>query len=300
MATHHLLVPPDVVPQALETFVGAALGVDRLQVRTWTQAGLVLVDGAPGKASRYVQPGQALTVSPPPPAVHEAEPQDLGLPVRYTDEQLVVVAKPAGMATHPGPGWWKGSVVNGLLYAIRDWAGVGGVAGPGIVHRLDRDTSGLLVFAKTDPAHQVLLAAAADHRLGRTYLAWVAGEPEATGTVDAPLARDPAQPDRVAVQADGKAARTHWRVLARAAGRSLLRLQLETGRNHQIRVHMAHVGHPVLGDPWYGSGGDGPMALHAWRLAFDHPLTGDYLDFTEPPPATWAPWGAVPDRDDAP
>jgi 23S rRNA pseudouridine1911/1915/1917 synthase len=289
--TQTYTVPPDVTPQALETFVAAQLGVDRLEVRKWVQAGLVTVDGAPGKASRYVQPGQVIEASPPPPKVHEAEPQDLPLPIRYQDAHLVVVAKPAGMATHPGPGWWKGSCVNALLHAVPAWPGVGGVAGPGIVHRLDRDTSGLLVFAKTDAAHQALLKAVKERDFDREYLAWVEGRLEGEGTIDAPLERNPDDPQKVMVRPDGKSAVTHWRAIESGDARSLLAVKLETGRNHQIRVHMAHIGHPVVGDPVYGHGG-ALMALHAWRLAFEHPLTGDRLAFEEPAPERWAGFGA--------
>lgn len=279
-------IPADVTPQSLETFVGAQLGVDRLEVRKWVQAGLVTVDGQPGKASRYVQPGQAIAVEPPPPTPHEAEPQDLPLPIRHQDAHLVVVAKPAGMATHPGPGWWKGSCVNALLYAVPEWPGVGGVAGPGIVHRLDRDTSGLLVFAKTDVAHQALLKAVAERGFDREYLAWVEGRLEGEGTIDAPLERDPDEPQKVAVRPEGKRAVTHWKAVETGDQRSLLAVTLETGRNHQIRVHMAHIGHPVVGDPVYGHGGPF-MALHAWRLGFTHPVTGEKLQFEEAPPAEW-------------
>jgi 23S rRNA pseudouridine1911/1915/1917 synthase len=284
--TQTYTVPPDVTPQALETFVAAQLGVDRLEVRKWVQSGLVTVDGAPGKASRYVQPGQVIAASPPPPKVHEAEPQDLPLPIRHEDAHLVVVAKPAGMATHPGPGWWKGSCVNALLYAIADWPGVGGVAGPGIVHRLDRDTSGLLVFAKTDAAHQALLKAVKERDFDREYLAWVEGRLEGEGTIEAPLERNPDDPQKVMVRPDGKAAVTHWRAIESGDDRSLLAVTLETGRNHQIRVHMAHIGHPVVGDPVYGRGGP-VMALHAWRLGFTHPMTGEPLRLEEPVPDAW-------------
>lgn len=291
---HTYTVPDDVAPQSLETFVAAQVGVDRLEVRQWVQAGRVLVDGLPGKASRYVKPGQAIDVDPPPPRPHEAVPQDLPLPIRHQDDHLVVVAKPAGMATHPGPGWWKGSCVNALLHHVAVWPGVGGVAGPGIVHRLDRDTSGLLIFAKTDATHQALLAAVKARLVDREYLAWVEGSIAGEGTIEAPLDRDPLAPQRVMVRQGGKPAVTHYRVLASGPDRSLLRLTLETGRNHQIRVHMAHLGHPVVGDPVYGAGG-AFMALHAWRLAFAHPLTGEPLALIEPPPAAWEALGPLPE-----
>lgn len=282
-----LVVPADVAPQALETFVAGQLpDVDRLEARDWVKAHRVLVDGKPYKSTRYVQPGQLITVDPPPLRPHEAEPQALDLPIRYEDEDLVVVAKPAGMATHPGPGWWKGSCVNALLHAIRDWPGISGVAGPGIVHRLDRDTSGLLIFAKSQRAHPILLDACRRQAVRREYLAWVEGRLEGQGTIEAPLGRDDAQPERVVVRPDGKPAVTHWEAIAHADDRTLLRIRLETGRNHQIRVHMASIGHAVWGDPVYGKPA-AFMALHAWKLAFAHPVTGRALELTEPPPAAW-------------
>lgn len=287
-------VASDTPPQSLETYLAHQLGdVDRLAVRGWVQAGRVLVDGAPGKASRYVQPGQTIAVDPPPPRPHEAVPEDLPLPIRYADDHLIVVAKPAGMATHPGPGWWRGSCVNGLLHAISDWPGVGGVAGPGIVHRLDRDTSGLLVFAKTDVAHQALLGIARERVWHRVYLAWVTGRMEGAGTIDLPLGRDETQPEKVCVRPDGKQAVTHWRALRSGEERSLLAVHLDTGRNHQIRVHLAAEGHPIVGDPVYGTAGN-VMALHAVSLAFRHPISGEPLSLTEAPPETWLAFGPDP------
>lgn len=286
------VVPEDVTPQALETFVAARMpGAERLTVREWTRQGRVLVDGNPGKSTRYVQPGQHVQVNPPPLIPHEAEPQDLFLPIRFQDEHLVVVAKPAGMATHPGPGWWKGSCVNALLHAIKDWPGLSGVAGPGIVHRLDRDTSGLLIFAKSEKAHQALLEACRTREVEREYLAWVEGSLAGSGTLDAPMERDPEHPERMTLRPDGKHAVTHWEALETCPDRSLLRIKLETGRNHQIRVHMASMGHPVWGDPVYGQAREF-MALHAWKLGFRHPVTGERLAFTEPPPETWAALGS--------
>jgi 23S rRNA pseudouridine1911/1915/1917 synthase len=287
-------VPADATPQALERFVAAHLGtVDYLTVRQWAQAGLVLVDSQPGKASRYVQPGQTITVTPPPPKPHEAVPEDLPLPIRFADDHLVVVAKPAGMATHPGPGWWHGSCVNALLHAITDWPGVGGFAGPGIVHRLDRDTTGILVFAKTDAAHQALLAVARDRLWQRHYLAWAAGRMAGAGTIDLPLGRSDDDPQTVCVREDGKQAITHWQAIESHDDRSLIALRLETGRNHQIRVHLAASGHPILGDPVYGTPAAG-LALHAVHLAFAHPITGEALAFTEPTPEAWRPYGPDP------
>jgi 23S rRNA pseudouridine1911/1915/1917 synthase len=287
-------VSPDIPPQALERYLAAQLGtIDYLTARQWVQAGLVLVDGAPGKASRYVQPGQQIEVSPPPPKPHEAVPEDLPLPIRYADEHLVIVAKPTGMATHPGPGWWRGSCVNALLHAIPTWPGVGGVAGPGIVHRLDRDTTGLLTFAKTDAAHQALLTMAKERTWDRYYLAWVAGRLTGSGTIDQPLGRSDEDPQKVCVRPDGKQAITHWQSLQAGDDYSLISLKLDSGRNHQIRVHLASIGHPVLGDVMYGEPAEG-LALHAVHLAFAHPLTGETLRFTETTPAHWRQYGEDP------
>ncbi|MEB3196316.1 MAG: RluA family pseudouridine synthase [Candidatus Sericytochromatia bacterium] len=225
---------------------------------------------------------------------HAAVPQPLELPVRYLDDDLVVVVKPAGMATHPGPGWWQGSCVNALLFHIPTWPGVGGVAGPGIVHRLDVETSGLLLFARSQRAHRPLLETVAQRRMRRGYLAWVEGQVDDAGWVEAPLGRDDHDTQRVVVRSDGKAALTHYAPLCQREGRSLLRLQLETGRTHQIRVHMAHRGWPVVGDRRYGTAGP-VMALHAGFLALAHPITGEPLQWIEGPPATWDPWGELPD-----
>jgi len=229
----------------------------------------------------------------PPLRPHPALSQDLALPIRFLDDHLVVVAKPAGMATHPGPGWWRGSCVNALLHSIQDWPGIKGVAGPGVVHRLDRDTSGLLVFARSQRAHRPLLDAVAAHQFRRVYLACVEGEWSEPKTVSAPLGRDDTDSHRVVVRSDGKAACSHFHPVAWEIGRTWLHVTLETGRTHQIRVHAAHSGHPVVGDSVYGQAGPG-MALHAWQLAFSHPVTGAWLSFEEPPPDTWEAWGLLP------
>lgn len=232
--------------------------------------------------------GSSLALRP-----HAALPQALQLPIRFRDKDLVVVAKPAGMATHPGPGWWRGSCVNALLYAIDDWPGIKGVAGPGIVHRLDRDTSGLLVFALSERAHRPLLEAVSARQFCRIYLACVEGHWPVAVKITAPLGRADEDSHRVVVRPDGKAACSHFEPVAWEAGRTWLHVTLETGRTHQIRVHAAHAGHPVVGDPVYGNGGQG-MALHAWRLSFMHPVTGALLCFEEPPPRVWHDWGLYP------
>lgn len=281
--------------ERLDAFVASAFGIERLEARRWIVAGAVSVEGRSIKPSLRLEPGAVVSVTPPALRASEAQPEDLSLTIVYQDEAVVVIDKPAGMATHPGPGWWHGSAVNALLYAISEWPGIGGVAQPGIVHRLDRDTSGLLVFAKTDDAHAHLLKQAYDRRLRRTYLAWVEGDLMGSGLIEAPLGRDPMDGERVIVTEGGKPARTRYQAIASGPSRSLVRLELETGRTHQIRVHLLHLGHPVLADPRYHPyPGVGPMALHAWRLGFEHPLTHEPLAFELAPPSSWSVYAGGP------
>ena len=273
--------------RSLEALLAEILKLPHLTVRAWIQAGHVRLDQERTRPGRRPRCGQRISVIPPPLQPHPAQPQALELPIHYQDQALIVVHKPAGMATHPGPGWWQGSCVNALLHALSDWPGVGGVAGPGIVHRLDRDTSGLLLFARNDFSHRALLAALQARQIERGYLAWVEGELSGEGLIDQPLGRDPQHPQQVIVTAFGKPARTHYRVLAQHKGRSLLELKLETGRTHQIRVHLACSGHPVCGDPRYGQAGS-YMSLHAWQLHLIHPDSGQPLTFRCVPP--WPDW----------
>lgn len=288
-----LVVEAGQEPISLQRFLAERLARDHRLMRQWIESGRVWVDGQIIKATRRITSGQRITIDPPKPAPHPAQPENLPLPIRYCDTDLVVIAKPAGMASHPGPGWWQGSCVNALLYAIQDWPGIGGVAGPGIVHRLDRDTSGLLIFARSEAAHRKLLDDLQAHRIRRRYLAWVSGDLAGEGSIDLPLGRDPHSPQRMAIRADGKPALTHYRALASQSEKSLLALELATGRQHQIRVHLAQLGHPVWGDPVYGTA-EAFMALHAAELAFNHPLTGQALSFYEPPPEAWQGLGQIP------
>lgn len=282
-----LSVPIANAPLALERFVAERLNMPYLTVRSWVLTGCITVNGEQRKPQRYIHPGDQIQITPPPLQPHPAMPEDLGLPLVYEDRDIVVVNKPAGMATHPSAGWWHGSCLNGLLFAIRDWPGINGVAGPGVVHRLDRDTSGLLVFAKSESAHQTLLAAVRERQIERRYLAWVTGTLTGAGTITAPLGRDPDNPYQEAVRSDGKTAITHYRVLQTTPERSLVGLKLETGRTHQIRVHMAYLGHPVWGDPLYGQAKEVGMTLHAAILAFVHPISEMPLRFQALPPASW-------------
>ena len=284
--------PPVVVPESLagervDRAVSLLTGWSRSEVRTLAEAGAVLVNGAPATRSAKLAAGDRLdwTAAPEVEGPPAAEP-DLPLVVVFEDDDLVVVDKPPGLVVHPGSGNPDGTLVNALL-ARYDLAGVGEIGRPGIVHRLDRETSGLLVVARTPRAYEALVGMLAAHEVEREYVAVVVGSVEAaTGTVDAPIGRSPRTPTKMAVRTGGRPARTHYDVVERFADTTLLDVRLETGRTHQIRVHLAAIGHPVLGDPVYGR--TDPRCtrpfLHAAALAFEHPVTGAPMRFTAPLP----------------
>jgi 23S rRNA pseudouridine1911/1915/1917 synthase len=279
-ATTHYELVATTDGQRLDAFLAASLPeLDRIAAGALVRDHRVEILGRTKiKPSTWLVAGEHIRVALPPAARSEVEPQDLPLPILYWDDDLVIVSKPAGMATHPGPGWWKGSAVNALLYHQKEWQAIGGVATPGIVHRLDRDTGGLLVFANGNSAHQALLEAMRDRQIKRSYLALVHGHLEGTGSIDLPLERDPGRVERVIVSEGGKRALTHWRALGSVGARTLVELVLETGRNHQIRVHLAAIGCPIVGDPWYGRGSeDVGLRLYAYRLALRHPRFEHWL-----------------------
>ena len=252
--------------------------------------GAVTKDGAPVKKNYKTAPGDTFVVTLPDAAPSELVAQDLPLDVVYEDDDLIVVNKPRGMVVHPAPGHEDGTLVNALLAHCGDsLSGVGGERRPGIVHRIDKDTSGLLVAAKNDFAHLALSAQLADHTMARTYEAVVCGNlREDSGTVDAPIGRHPTDRKRMAVVPGGRRAVTHWEVIARYPGYTHVRCRLETGRTHQIRVHMAYLGHPILGDTVYGAKKAVPgltgQCLHAVGLQFIHPRTKDLVSLTCPLP----------------
>jgi 23S rRNA pseudouridine1911/1915/1917 synthase len=294
-----LIVPPEAKGERLDQFLSAQLeGVSRSRLQDLIAEGLVRVNGKNTKAGLKLRGGEAVDVTIPPPEEMSLAPERIPLDVVYEDSDLLVVNKPQGMATHPAPGTLSGTLVNALLAHCVDLSGIGGVSRPGIVHRLDKDTSGLLVVAKNDLAHQGLSAQIAAKTATRQYLAVIMGTlatPE--GKVDAPIGRHPAQRIKMAIVEGGRHAVTRWRVLEefRAAGRapaSLVELTLETGRTHQIRVHLAHLNRPIVGDPVYAPPCPFPVklagqALHAFRLSFDHPRSGQRLTFEAPPPETF-------------
>ncbi len=252
--------------------------------------GKVLVDGKKASKSLRLAGGETVAVELPPPEASEALPEDIPLDVVYEDGDVIVVNKPRGLVVHPAPGHPGGTLVNALLNRCGDsLSGVGGVLRPGIVHRIDKDTSGLIIAAKNDFAHGRLSAQLQDHTLARTYECIVVGNlREDSGTVDAPLGRSPADRKKQAVVQGGRRAVTHWEVIARYPGFTHVRCHLETGRTHQIRVHMAHLGHPILGDTVYGAKKPVPglqgQCLHAAGLRFLHPRTGKPVELTCPLP----------------
>jgi 23S rRNA pseudouridine1911/1915/1917 synthase len=263
--------------------------LSRAQVRRLIEAGDLRVDGQLVKASHRLRGGESIEGTVPEPEPSKVEPEDIPLHVVYEDAHLVVVDKPAGLVVHPAAGHRTGTLVNALLYHCSELSGVGGVRRPGIVHRLDKDTSGLLVCAKTDRGHRGLAAQFVAHRVDREYLALVRGSPGATaGSIDAPIGRHPRDRKKFSTRArTGRDARTHWELVQRLGELTLLRVKLETGRTHQIRVHLASVGLPVAGDPVYGGGrsvarllGLERQALHAAVLGFEHPAGAGWLRFT--------------------
>ncbi|MFR4156031.1 MAG: RluA family pseudouridine synthase [Oscillospiraceae bacterium] len=277
--------------QRLDAFLASSLdGLTRSQATRLIESGEVAVNGRAVSKSYKLAGGEDIAVTLPEPEPVEAVPQDIPLDVVYEDADVIVVNKPSGMVVHPAPGHPDGTLVNALLYhCAGTLSGVGGALRPGIVHRIDRDTSGLIIAAKNDAAHQYLSAQLADHTLARTYECIVVGKlREDRGTVDAPIARHPTDRKRMAVVAGGREAVTHWEVIARYPGYTHVRCRLETGRTHQIRVHMAYIGHPILGDTVYGAKREVPgltgQCLHAVGLRFLHPRTHEVVELSCPLP----------------
>lgn len=262
-------------------------GISRSRAQRLVADGLVTVNGSPARAGLRLRAGDRVLVRLPPPPPTELVPEPLPLTVLYEDEELLVVDKPAGLAVHPAPGHPRGTLAHALLAHRPQLARVGEALRPGIVHRLDRDTSGVMVVAKTEEARVELMRQLAERSVRKTYLALVRGVPQSPeGVIEAPIGRDPRHRQRMAVVEGGKEARTRYQVRERFAGAALLEVHPETGRTHQVRVHLAAIGHPVVGDPVYGRRSElvPRQFLHAARLRLRLPSTGEEREFEAPLP----------------
>jgi 23S rRNA pseudouridine1911/1915/1917 synthase len=300
--TRNVLVDAAAAGERLDAWLARTLpDLSRARIQALIGDGAIKVDGAAARASSRVRDGQSVTVSVPEPEAAIPQAEDIRLVVVHEDPHLLVVNKPAGLVVHPGAGTPSGTLVNALLHHVRDLSGIGGVLRPGIVHRLDRGTSGLIVIAKSDEAHRGLAAQFASRAVEKQYLAVVHGVPSPrSGTIDAPIGRHPVQRKKMSTSAPhGRAARSSYVVEESLDGASLLRVRIHTGRTHQIRVHVASLGHPIVGDETYG-GTRQPSsksaahrdaiaafprpALHAAALAFTHPVTNQRLALEAPLP----------------
>lgn len=296
--TYELLTEPCDEGDRLDVMIAKRALMTRSAAQKLIESGLVTLDGRAVQKRYKPRAGELFSVTLPPPVSLDAEAEDIPLDIVYEDASLIVVDKPKGMVVHPAAGNYSGTLVNALLWHCGDsLSGIGGVIRPGIVHRIDKDTSGLLVVAKNDEAHLSLASQIKAHTATRRYEAIVAGNlRDDEGIVNAPIGRHPSDRKKMAVVAGGREAVTHYRVLGRyesgGADFTHIECRLETGRTHQIRVHMAHIGHHVIGDPLYGGGGSCArfeqkyaevlrgQCLHARILGFDHPVTGERMEFS--------------------
>ncbi|MBO5454337.1 MAG: RluA family pseudouridine synthase [Clostridia bacterium] len=274
----------------LDAFITERTDLSRSLVKNIADSGNVFVNGKVAKCSYKIKSGDIVEFEEPEIRKLDAIPQEMDLDIVYEDEHLIVVNKPQGMVVHPAPGNFEDTLVNGILaHCHGNLSTINSVQRPGIVHRIDKDTSGLLVVAKNDVAHNGLAEQFKVHSINRVYTCIAKGHfKETNGTVDAPIGRHPVDRKKMAVTAkNSKNAVTHFQVVEELNGYTLLKCKLETGRTHQIRVHMAYIGHPLLGDPVYGMKnnlGLNVQMLHAGLLGFIHPVTGEYIEFSSPPP----------------
>ena len=284
------------VKARLDVFVAEALNSTRSSAQNLIDTGCVLVNGKQVSKNYRLRLGDNIEIDTPEPKEINALPENIPLDIIYEDGDIVVINKPSGMVVHPAPGNETGTLVNALLYHCgSSLSGINGVIRPGIVHRIDKDTSGLLVVAKNDDAHVFLSSLLKDHGIKRTYHAILIGHlKEQRGTINAPIARHPVDRKKMAVVQGGREAITHYEVIEEYPGYTYAKMNLETGRTHQIRVHLSHIGHPIIGDTVYGGGktvfekGNAPLLdgqiLHARELSFPHPRTGEIMHFESPLP----------------
>lgn len=262
--------------------------VSRSQIQQWLKDGHILVNGGQVKPNYKVKAEDVIVIEEPSPESLNIPAEDLNIEIVYEDEDVLVVNKRRGMVVHPAKAHATGTLVNGLLHQVKDLSGINGVLRPGIVHRTDKDTSGLLMVAKNDQAHVSLVDQLVEKTVKRVYVALVHGHiPHANGTIDAPIGRDEHDRQKMTVTDRGKEAITHFKVRERFQNYTLVECQLETGRTHQIRVHMEYIEHPLVGDPKYGPKNTidfGGQVLHAETIGFVHPKTGEYMEFTKEAP----------------
>ena len=284
----------------VDQFLAVRLPVlSRSRIQELLKAGDARVNGRETKASTKLRGGDHITVAEPPPSAATTEAEDIALDVLFEDADLIVLNKPAGLVVHPAAGHWRGTLVNALLHHCEGLSSIGGEERPGIVHRLDKETSGCLVAAKNDVAHRALTRQFAGREVSKIYLALATGDfCNASGVIEGAIGRHPIHRKKMTVLTGerGRAARTDYRVLGKIAAGTLVECTLHTGRTHQIRVHLKHLGHPILGDEVYGrrAGFDRQM-LHAWKLGFTHPVSGTRMSFTAPIPQDFLDAGVAVD-----
>lgn len=298
MKSEMLTPPPEKTGERLDKLIAESLNNTRSQVQDWLEKGLVTVNGNRQSKNYRIREKDIILIHIPDPIIYDVKAEAIPLDIVYEDNDLLVVNKPKGMVVHPAAGNYDGTLVNALLAHCGDsLSGINGVMRPGIVHRIDKDTSGLLIIAKNDLAHKGLAEQIKAHSFTRIYEAVVTGNiKDDRGTIDAPIGRHPIQRKKMAVfngssltgSSNVKNAVTHYEVIARYRGYTYIRVKLETGRTHQIRVHMAYIGHPVAGDAVYGSGKQPAIlqgqCLHARVIGFNHPRDGRFMEFTSPLP----------------
>jgi len=285
---YDIIVKPDTARERLDVFLCKEIGLSRSQTDKLIKGGMVRLNNGKAKPGHRVRQDDRIIVKVPPVKEMTAKPEDIPLNIIYEDKDIIVINKIPGIVVHPAAGNTEGTLVNALLHHCRDLSGIGGSIRPGVVHRLDKDTSGLIVFAKTNEAHLNLSRQIKDREVKKTYLALVHGRMKKdSGIIDAPLGRHPVHRKKMAVISSAnlkkREALTHYRIVKRYKGYTLVELDLKTGRTHQIRVHLSHIGYPVVGDRTYSRKKDdvgvSRQMLHASRLGFNHPITGRYMEF---------------------
>ncbi|EGQ2873466.1 RluA family pseudouridine synthase [Staphylococcus pseudintermedius] len=281
-ATHHLQRIDKILPEFNSEW-------SRSQLQEWIKEGLIEVNGKAVKSNYKLKLGDRIEITEKEVVEADIQAENLNLDIYYEDDDVAIVYKPKGMVVHPSPGHYTGTLVNGLMYQIKNLSGINGEIRPGIVHRIDKDTSGLLMVAKNDVAHRSLVEQLMAKTVKRKYIALIHGHiPHEFGTIDAPIGRNKNDRQSMAVVDDGKEAVTHFNVIETFKNYTLVECELETGRTHQIRVHMKYIGYPLVGDPKYGPKKTleiGGQALHAGLIGFEHPKTGEYIERFAPLPA---------------